>query len=191
MRYLHDSGYIHLDIKPSNFFVSQKGVLKLGDFNLTRKKNKFDDDYFEGDSTYMAPEILEATKIKDLNEKCDIFSLGLTIIEILFKVELPQNGILWRQIRSENFSIPNDFGSYSNLKEIPKEFFELIYGMIYHDPKKRFDIQQILEKFPKIKSRLDNFNRKAYIPFYEEFVIKNDLRLEVGVSKSNVKKNFI
>ncbi len=191
MRYLHDSGYIHLDIKPSNYFVSQKGVLKLGDFNLTRKKNKFDDDYFEGDSTYMAPEILEATKIKDLNEKCDIFSLGLTIIEILFKVELPQNGILWRQIRSENFSIPSDFLSYSNLKEIPKEFFDLIYGMIHHDPKKRFDVQQILEKFPQIKLRFDNFNRKIYVASYEEFVMQNDVRLEVGVSKSNVKKNFI
>ena len=139
----------------------------------------------------MAPEILEATKIKDLNEKCDIFSLGLTIIEILFKVELPQNGNLWRQIRSEYFITPDDFQGYSNLKEIPKEFFELIYGMIHHDPKKRFDIQQILEKFPEIKLRLDYFNRKIYTPSYEEFIVKNDLQLEVGYSKSSVEKNLI
>ncbi len=191
MKYLHESGYIHLDIKPSNFFIGNKGVLKLGDFNLTRKKNKFNDDYFEGDSTYMAPEILEASKIKDLNEKCDIFSLGLTIIEILFKVELPQNGVLWRQMRSENFLIPDDFKNYSNLKDIPKQFFELIYGMIHYDPKKRFDIQQIVEKFPEIYLRFDDFQKNIYVPSYEKFVIKNDVHLEVGVSKSNFQNNFI
>lgn len=191
MKYLHESGYIHLDIKPSNFFVAQKGILKLGDFNLTRKKNKFNDDYFEGDSTYMAPEILEATKIKELNEKCDIFSLGLTIIEILFKVELPQNGVLWRQIRSENFKIPDDFISNTNLEEIPKEFFELIYGMIHHDPNIRYNVQQIFENFREIKSRMDKLNKELYVSSYEDFVVKNDMKIEVGVSKSIVKKNFI
>lgn len=191
MKYLHESGYIHLDIKSTNFFVGDKGILKLGDFNLTRKKNKFNDDYFEGDSTYMAPEILEATKIKDLNEKCDIFSLGLTIIEILFKVELPQNGVLWRQIRSENFTIPNDFLSNSNLKDIPKEFFELIYAMIDNDSIKRLDINQIINKFPEIKLRMDNFNRKNFFYSYEIFVLQNETSLEIGVSKSNIQKNFI
>jgi serine/threonine protein kinase len=139
----------------------------------------------------MAPEILEVTKIKDLNEKCDIFSLGLTIIEILFKVELPQNGVLWRQIRNENFTLPNDFLNNSNINEIPKEFFELIYGIIHHDPKKRFDIQQIIENFPEIKLRMDNFKKDFYINTYENFAIQNDTHLEVGVSKSNNEKNFI
>jgi len=139
----------------------------------------------------MAPEILEVTKIKDLNEKCDIFSLGLTIIEILFKVELPQNGVLWRQIRNENFTLPNDFLNNSNINEIPKEFFELIYGIIHHDPKKRFDIQHIIENFPEIKLRMDNFQKDFYINTYENFVIQNDTHLEVGVSKSNNQKNFI
>jgi len=139
----------------------------------------------------MAPEILEVTKIKDLNEKCDIFSLGLTIIEILFKVELPQNGVLWRQIRNENFTLPNDFLNNSNINEIPKEFFELIYGIIHHDPKKRFDIQHIIENFPEIKLRMDYFQKDFYINTYENFVIQNDTHLEVGVSKSNNQKNFI
>ncbi len=174
MKYLHESGYIHLDIKPTNFFVGEKGLLKLGDFNLTRKKNKFNDDYFEGDSTYMAPEIMEATRIKDLNDNCDIFSLGLSILEILFKIELPQNGVLWRQIRSQNFIIQNEFLNNSNLKEIPNEFFNLIYGMIHFDSKKRFNIEQIFQKFPELSLRLEKQFKNEYYFSYEEFLVKLD-----------------
>lgn len=177
MKYLHDTGYIHLDIKPSNFFIGDNGCLKLGDFNLSRKKNKFDDDYFEGDSTYMAPEILEANKIKEFNEKCDIFSLGLTISEILCKIELPQNGILWRQIRSENFSIPKEFLNNSNIKIIPNEFLDLIHGMINYNPKNRLEISQFFEKFDELNKRLELFKKNKYTRSFENFVENFDRNL--------------
>jgi serine/threonine protein kinase len=32
IKHVHDSGFAHLDIKPSNFFVRQDGTVKLGDF---------------------------------------------------------------------------------------------------------------------------------------------------------------
>jgi len=34
VKHVHDKGFIHLDIKPSNFFVKQDLTVKLGDFGL-------------------------------------------------------------------------------------------------------------------------------------------------------------
>lgn len=34
IKHVHDSGFVHLDIKPSNFFVKSDGTVKLGDFGL-------------------------------------------------------------------------------------------------------------------------------------------------------------
>ena len=32
VKHVHDRGFVHLDIKPSNFFVNSDGTIKLGDF---------------------------------------------------------------------------------------------------------------------------------------------------------------
>jgi serine/threonine protein kinase len=40
VKHIHDSGFIHLDIKPSNFFVKDDGTIKLGDFGQALELNK-------------------------------------------------------------------------------------------------------------------------------------------------------
>ena len=37
LAFCHGQGYMHRDIKPSNFLLNSAGVLKLGDFGLTRR----------------------------------------------------------------------------------------------------------------------------------------------------------
>jgi serine/threonine protein kinase len=61
LKHIHDSGFVHLDVKPSNFFVRETGQLALGDFGQAielSKINELRDDDVEGDSVYMAPELL-------------------------------------------------------------------------------------------------------------------------------------
>ena len=61
IKHVHDKEFIHLDIKPSNFFVAKDGKVKLGDFGLAIDLSKIDemiDDDQCGDATYMAPELL-------------------------------------------------------------------------------------------------------------------------------------
>mmetsp|Transcript_16095 Transcript_16095/g.20427 ORF Transcript_16095/g.20427 Transcript_16095/m.20427 type:complete len:135 (-) Transcript_16095:1700-2104(-) len=61
VQHVHDKGFIHLDIKPSNFFVAKDRSVKLGDFgkaiHVDAVANVIDSDV-EGDAIYMAPELL-------------------------------------------------------------------------------------------------------------------------------------
>lgn len=49
----------------------------------------------EGDSRYIAPELLQGI----FSKAADIFSLGITILELACNLELPSNGVLWHQLR--------------------------------------------------------------------------------------------
>jgi serine/threonine protein kinase len=162
VQYVHDCGYIHLDIKPSNFLVSEDGCIKLADFGLSKKANNSQEDDFEGDAIYMAPEILKTTKFKELNYKCDNFSVGLSILEILFNVELPQTGKLWKEIRSENFKIPDDFYAKSNLTAIPVQMIEIIMLLIHPDPTKRQDVPYLFDTFEELNRRNRTLKTKEY-----------------------------
>lgn len=62
--FIHDSGVIHLDIKPANIFVTGEGRFKLGDFGMASiwpRPSREEETGFEreGDKLYLAPEILQ------------------------------------------------------------------------------------------------------------------------------------
>ncbi len=81
---LHDAGILHRDIKPSNCLVDTNGGLRLSDFGLARLKQG---QRFTTHSTglgtpgYMSPEAWEGRD--DLDERADVFSLGVTIYQAL------------------------------------------------------------------------------------------------------------
>ena len=132
VHFFHECGYLHLDIKPANFLVDNNGYIKLSDFGLSHKISDLSslDDIFEGDSTYISPEVFNRTSLKDLDTKCDVYSLGLSFLEIMAKVELPKNGPLWRAMRTyEINTIPKEFFVNWNIKDI-NPFWELIQKMI-------------------------------------------------------------
>jgi hypothetical protein len=153
--FIHSINYIHLDIKPGNFLIDENGTVKLGDFGLVKKNSSIEkgEDVFEGDSGYIAPEFFGQCKRK-IDYKCDIFSLGLTIMELLSKIEIPQNGILWEKIRAPHFKIPQDFLNNSNI-QITDEMINLIQSMILTQPEERPLISDIFQNptFPNINKR--------------------------------------
>lgn len=81
LEYAHDRGIVHRDIKPSNLIQDDTGVVWLTDFGLA----KHDDEgmtktgEYLGTLRYMSPERFRG----ECGERADIYSLGLTLYELL------------------------------------------------------------------------------------------------------------
>jgi serine/threonine protein kinase len=88
----------------------------------------------------MAPELLK-TDIplkKRITTKCDVFSLGASLLEIASSMNLPQNGDLWLKLR-EGYDIV-----FSPTAKRSQQIERLIGKMMHPDPDQRPDMDEIL-----------------------------------------------
>uniref|UniRef100_A0AAR2JF88 non-specific serine/threonine protein kinase n=1 Tax=Pygocentrus nattereri TaxID=42514 RepID=A0AAR2JF88_PYGNA len=92
--YLHESKIIHRDLKAGNILLTLDGEVKLADFGVSAKNTKTLQrrDSFIGTPYWMAPEVVmcETSKDRPYDYKADIWSLGVTLIE-LAQVEPPNH----------------------------------------------------------------------------------------------------
>ncbi|KFX99836.1 hypothetical protein V495_02722 [Pseudogymnoascus sp. VKM F-4514 (FW-929)] len=100
LKYIHDAGYLHLDLKPANIFITFEGVIKIGDFGMATSYPAQQGIEGEGDREYIGPEIL----LGQYDKPSDIFAFGLIMLEIGGNVLLPDNGPTWQRLRSGDMS---------------------------------------------------------------------------------------
>ncbi|XP_053952450.1 membrane-associated tyrosine- and threonine-specific cdc2-inhibitory kinase [Anastrepha ludens] len=148
LKSLHDRNLIHLDIKLDNVLIGDDDSCKLADFGLVIDVDRANrHQATEGDSRYMAPEILQGR----FSKAADIFSLGVAILELSCYLELPHNGPLWQQLRSG--VLPQDF-----MKSISPDLETLIRQMMSPEPDSRPTVDTILGH-KKLVSLMERRNR--------------------------------
>lgn len=181
MQFIHDKGHIlHLDLKPENFLINRKGVVKISDFgisttsrSLSRKAAK----ETAGTYLYMSPEQIEG---KEVDVWSDIYSFGIIFYEMLagklpypFDINsIPDKQTLLQKLhefhRSE-YDFHNRFSHTRIIEELPSEFGTIVGHCLAKLPSKRVPdfryLQRWIEKdFGKYKrvNRVDPLEIDPY-----------------------------
>ena len=120
VKFIHNQSLIHRDLKPSNCFLDDTGVVKVGDFGLSRgssaKEAGLNDSFNEdldhldgdGDNTagvgtrsYASPEQMNGS---DYDASTDVYSLGIMLFELCYPMYTGmERHIVFSKIRNHDF----------------------------------------------------------------------------------------
>ncbi|UCC29973.1 MAG: serine/threonine protein kinase [Phycisphaerales bacterium] len=82
---MHQAGFVHTDIKPTNIMIGQGGVVKIIDFGqscrIHHRKERI-----QGTPDYIAPEQVQRLP---LDQRTDVFNLGATMYWVLTSEKYP------------------------------------------------------------------------------------------------------
>lgn len=80
LAYLHQRGWLHLDLKPMNVLVDETGCVRLIDLHLARRRGQPGLGSMRGTIAYMSPEVIRG---READPRADLYGLGAVAYEAL------------------------------------------------------------------------------------------------------------
>jgi eukaryotic-like serine/threonine-protein kinase len=153
LHYAHTQGTLHRDIKPANLLLDTSGTVWLTDFGLARTARSETVSLAEdvvGTLRYMAPERFRG----QVDERSDIYSLGLTLYELLILQPAYADSDRTRLIERITHGPPAP-PSRSN-PQIPRDLETIVLKAVAQDANHRYasaealadDLRRFLEDRP-------------------------------------------
>ena len=155
LKYAHDKGVVHRDIKPGNVLISWEGEVKLTDFGIATTMGEEDDGLTQagmtlGTPAYMSPEQISDTK--NVDKRADIYSMGVMLYEMLTGKKPFPTSFTPATIDLINRGIYVNPGKIN--PDIPLVFRRLIRRMMNRRVKKRCrDLDEVTHILSRYSSR--------------------------------------
>jgi serine/threonine-protein kinase len=157
----HKVGLVHRDIKPSNIMIDASGRAKVTDFGIAfvaEAKTKLTrEGSIIGTPEYLSPEQCEG---KPLDGRSDIYSLGVTLYEMLsgktpYEADTPVSMLM--KIVQGNF-LPLDQVN----PNVPLPVQKMVEKMMQTDTQKRYtNVDELLESLQEVEKEITLSEGKA------------------------------
>ena len=150
LNHMHKKKVIHRDLKSGNVFLTKSGLVKLGDFGISKGfKNTWEKARTKvGTPYYLSPEIINS---KPYDSKSDIWALGVLLYEMMtFRMPFNASSFASLSLKIMKGFYQTPPSSYS------KDLIDLVKKCLNMDPKKRPSAENIL-KLPFIQKRIFGF----------------------------------
>ena len=185
LKTVHGKGIMHRDIKPNNIFIKEededgeKKIVKLGDFGCSVyiKDNTSES---IGTLLYCAPEINKGILY---DEKCDLWSLGITLFELYFGVFPYGNEPTTNKINS---IIYGNEPFYYNRANIPTLDI-LFHKLLVIDPKDRMTFNEFFDFVFKEGFMEKDVVFPEYKSFYEKVKQEKEVKHVLKTIKESTK----
>eukprot|EP00667_Euglena_gracilis_P008708 EG_transcript_8837 len=147
VRYCHGKRVFHRDIKSQNVFLTGDGVIKLGDFGISRVlANTCDNaNTFVGTPYYLSPELVQE---QPYNTPSDMWALGVLLYELM-ALKMPFNALDMKGLMYKILRVIYDPPPFSYSQELRA----LVPKLLAKEPKARLTAAELLAQ-PVLHRRL-------------------------------------